>query len=441
MKGQEEPYLPVFIPGPQSQHWGSRLRAVECRAFEYRRLEREEISGVSHAPLVYAQAFGSNVIDVDGNRYVDLAAGFGALLLGHGALEIQQALLAQSARLSLALGDIYGSEEKVRLLERLAALYPGKGGRVLLGLSGADAITAAMKTAVLATGKSGLIAFRGGYHGLSHGPLAACGLHDAFRTPFKEQLASVAFAPFPKEEREVEGTLAAVSYELQSSRRGAIIVEPILGRGGCFVPPSGFLSALRQICDQAGALLICDEIWTGLGRSGAWLLSLEEGVVPDLICLGKGLGGGLPISACIGSEEVMSVWGCHGGGAIHTATHFGSPLTCACALALLDALVEKDLIARSFSLGEEWRLELSKEIRHLGIKSVSGRGLMIGIEVHGGQKRALAVIQRLLRNGYLVLSGGEKSDSLILTPALNIERSLLTGFHCALVEVLRAIPF
>ncbi len=435
--GQEPPKVIVPPPGPVSRQLAARLSAVECPAFDARRAARAAASGAEQSPIVYASGRGSNVIDVDGNRYVDLVAGFGALLLGHAPKRVARAVEAQSERLWLALGDVYAADVKVALCERLARLLPEPGARVMLGLSGADAVTAALKTAVLATGKSGVLAFHGAYHGLSYAPLAACGLHDAFRAPFAAQLGShVTFLPYPATESALDACRMQVRATLESGRFGAVIVEPILGRGGCVVPPAGFLPALREACDAAGALLVADEVWTGLGRTGATLASVAAGVLPDLVCLGKGLGGGMPISACVGRARFMEAWGAHGGSAIHTATHFGAPLACAAASATLDALSLEKLDVRAREVGERWALALVERTQGQGVNAVRGRGLMVGVELEGGGARALAVSRALLLRGYLVLTGGARGDALTLTPPLNIDEPLLGGFTSALAEAL-----
>jgi 4-aminobutyrate aminotransferase-like enzyme len=433
------PAIRVAPPGPRSRELASRLAGVECPAFDARRTDRERRSGAEQAPIVYDRGEGSNVVDVDGNVYVDLAAGFGALLLGHVPPRVAEAVAAQERRMWLALGDVYSAEAKVLLCERLAKLYPAPGARVMLGATGADAVTAALKTAVLATGRAGVLAFEGGYHGLSHGPLAACGLHATFREPFADQLnAHVTFAPYPDDARSLEVAMAAADRALAGGAIGAVLVEPILGRGGCVVPPAGFLPSLHDACRRAGALLVCDEIWTGLGRSGAWLASVEGGTVPDLICLGKGLGAGLPISACIGSAAAMAGWGAHGGTTLHTATHFGAPVGCAAALATLDAIEAGALASRAREVGERWMTRLRAGVAGAGVVDVRGRGLMVGVALEGGAARALAVSRRLLRAGWIVLTGGAAGDVLTLTPALDVEEALLDAFTEALAVAAKA---
>jgi 4-aminobutyrate aminotransferase-like enzyme len=424
-------------PGPVSRRLGERLRKAESPAFEARRGQRAQDSGADQSPIVYARGAGANVLDVDGNRYVDFTAGFGALLLGHRAPVVSRAVARQERDLWLALGDVYASEPKIALTLALAALFPEKGARVVLGLSGADAITAAMKTAVLATGRPKVLAFEGAYHGLSYAPLAACGLNSAFRAPFGAQLgAFVEFVPYPAQTGDLDRVLGLVRGTLRRGQTGAVLVEPILGRGGCIVPPPELVRGLREACDETGTLLIADEIWTGLGRSGSWLSSVDSGVTPDLVCLGKGLGGGMPISACVGREDVMRAWDSHGGGAIHTATHFGTPTACAAALATLGELRRGRLVERSRRLGERWRGALAVALEGRGVLDVRGRGLMVGVHVDGGAARALRVGRALLGRGYIVLTGGVAGDVLTLTPPLTIAEALLESFTEALASAL-----
>jgi 4-aminobutyrate aminotransferase/(S)-3-amino-2-methylpropionate transaminase len=435
--GRSLPRVHVPPPGPRSREMAARMSAVESPAFDARREARARQSGEEQAPIVYAQAAGANVVDVDGNVYVDLAAGFGALLLGHRPARVAEAVRAQGDRLWLALGDVFGSDAKVALCERLAALFPEAGARVMLGTSGADAVTAALKTAVLATGRAGVVAFEGAYHGLSHGPLAACGLAPSFREPFAAQLnPHVRFAPYPRDADSLGSTMGFVRGALQRREVGAVLVEPVLGRGGCVVPPCEMLAALRDECDRFGALLVCDEIWTGLGRSGAWLASADAGVIPDVVCLGKGLGGGFPISACIGSARAMEAWGAHGGTTIHTATHFGAPLACAAAFATLDALTDGQLPRRAREVGARWMRVLRERTAGRGVVEVRGRGLMVGVALAGGAGEALAVARRLLARGWIVLTGGAAGDVLTLTPPLDIDEALLDAFAEALVDAL-----
>lgn len=434
--GDSLPNVRVPPPGPASRAWASRLEHVESPAFGRRREDRGVRAGGDALPIVYASAKGSNIEDADGNVYVDLAAGFGAMALGHGALPVRRALAEQAEKLFQALGDLHSADTKVLLLEKLAALYPEPGARVLLGQSGSDAVSAALKTAALATGKPGIVAFEGAYHGLGYGPLSALGLAPSWREPFAEQLnPHVDFAPYPGSSEALDASLSRVEARLAQGDVGAILVEPILGRGGIIVPPEGFLRELSALARRASALLVADEIWTGLGRSGSFLASVASGVVPDLVCLGKSLGGGLPISACIGSAGVMEAWRREPSRlVVHTATFHGAPLACATALATLDVLHEDKLDERAAAVGERFRSALSTIP---GVQEARGSGLMVGVTFEA-DSAALSLQRKLLEAGYITTLGGRKSEVLVLTPALTIDERLLQAFasqlHVSLKE-------
>ena len=391
------------------------------------------------SPIVYASGEGSNVVDVDGNRYVDLAAGFGALLLGHASPKVARALAAQADRLWMALGDLYPSDAKVALVEKVAALYPEKGARALLGQSGSDAVAAALKTAKLATGKPGIIAFEGSYHGLGYGPLAACGLKKSWRDAFADQLnPHVSFVSYPRVPGDLDQVLSQVERAFDQGSVGAVLVEPILGRGGCVVPPIAFLRELAALTKGADALLIADEIWTGLGRCGDFLATTTMSVLPDLVCFGKGLGGGMPISACIGPDAIMQSWRREAKDeVVHTATFHGVPLACARRWRPSRALAAGRLASEP-AVGERARQALTSAFTVPGAGGARGRAHDRRRAAIGGV--ALAVQRSLLEAGYIVTLGGRAGEVLILTPALNIAESLLNGFTAALRGLLEGTP-
>lgn len=436
--GDEPPEIHVAPPGPMSRAAAQRLEQVECPAFGRRRDARATAAGADMLPIVLASGSGSNVYDVDGNRYVDLCAGFGALLLGHGALTVRRAVEGQLERLVMALGDVYSADAKIALLERLASLHPGHAPRVLLGQSGSDAITAAIKMAALATGRPGVLAFEGAYHGLGYAPLAACGLRVSYRAPFAGQLnAQVTFAPYPGDEPAVARSLDAVEAALRGGEVGAVLVEPILGRGGCVVPPDAFVLGVCEAARRHGALVIVDEIWTGLGRTGAMTRSGAIGAEADILCFGKGLGGGLPISACVAPEAIMDAWA-RDDEVIHTSTHSGSPLACAAAVATLDAVRFRGLVTRARDVGATFADELRAALAgRPGFVEVRGVGLMVGIEL-AGPEVGLRAMRGMLAEGYVVLTGGVRGEVLTLTPALNTPEPLLSGAARALSRVLEA---
>jgi 4-aminobutyrate aminotransferase-like enzyme len=420
------------MPGPRSTELIDRLARTECPAFTMRRARRAEALGAPQDPIVWSRALGSRVWDADGNEYVDLTAGFGVAAIGHAHPQVVDAIAKQSGRLIHALGDVHPSDVKIELLERLAKLAPWPDAKVVLSLSGADAIETALKTAVLATGRPGIVAFEGGYHGLAHGPLAACGFSLAFRAPFVEQLnPHVSFLPFPTTMEEVARRWP------RDEEPACVLVEPVQGRGGARLHPPGFLRELASFCRARGVLVIADEVLTGHGRCGAQWRSVAEGMTPDILCTGKALGGGMPVSACLGTSEVMKTWGSPADLAIHTGTFFGQPLGCAAALAVLDVIERERLIERSAELGARLLSELEPLRDRSAVRDLRGTGLLIGIELDSGA-RVAAIVARLLDRGFLALGAGTRGEVLELTPPLTIAEDDLRRFAGALAELLDA---
>lgn len=410
MTGADLPDLRTPVPGPASRAQVDHLARTECPAITARRARRAAALGVADTdPVVWDEALGANVLDVDGNRFVDLTAGFGVAAVGHRHPAVVAAGQAQLARLPHAMGDAYPDRSRVALLDALTA----RAGlpRAILGLSGSDAVDAALKTARLATGRDHVVAFSGGYHGLASGPLAALGYHvRAFREPFAPFLGThVRLAPYG-------GALPDLSDV------AAVVVEPLQGRGGMRAPPDGWLAELHHRARAQGALVVHDEIFSGLGRTGAWLATELR---PDLLCLGKALGGGTPLSACLGTAEVMDAWGASTGEAIHTQTFLGHPVGCAMALAVLAVVDAERLPERARVEGSRWAEALAR------FGPVSGRGLMLGLHLPD----PLRTSRRLLERGWIALPAGERGECLGLTPPLTIDRSLLDAFVATLGEV------
>jgi 4-aminobutyrate aminotransferase/(S)-3-amino-2-methylpropionate transaminase len=396
--------------------------------------------GRLRANVIYSRGLGANVFDPDGNRFVDLAAGFGAQLLGHCHPELTQVIADQAGTLTQALGDVYPCREKIELQERLAHLPGAAAYRSILGQSGADALTAAMKTAVLATGRAGVVTFGGAYHGLGYAPLALCQLRESYRKPFAAQLSSqVHTLPYPVTPQTAELTLSMLEDLLGRESIAAVVVEPILGRGGCLLPPEGFLSSLVSVCRDHGALSVCDEVLTGLGRSGAWLQSCAQHVEPDVICLAKGLGGGLPLSACIAKAELMESWA-QPEEVVHTSTFAGAPLAAAASLRMLDILQRDDLIEGSARRGERWMTQLERALSRLScVRAVRGRGFLIGIDVGPEAGKASQVCQRLLPKGWIASTGGGTREVVVLSPPLTITDELLDAATAALADSVREV--
>ena len=406
------PALVTPIPGPRSLALAARLAEVESPG----------VTCLSPAPIFWQRAAGANVWDADGNRYVDLGGGFGVANAGHSHPRVVRAIAKQSAALLHAMGDVQPPAVKVQLLEALAARFPGGAARALLGCSGADAVEAALKTAMLASGRPGVVAFEGSYHGLSLGALDVTWRAD-FRAPFAARLPQrTAFARYGDAQDVLR---AAQQCRNAGAEVGAVIVEPLQGRGGLRVPPAGFLAALREICDAQGWLLIADEIYTGFGRTGRWFACEHEGVVPDLLCAGKGLASGMPISACIGRAEVMAAWPKSTGEALHTQTFLGHPAGCAAALASLAAIEDEKMVQRAAETGAAALAHLRARTRgNPRVRELRGRGLMLGMECDSPQSAARACGEAL-RRGLILLPAGEDGRVLSLTPPLCIERGAL----------------
>jgi len=434
--GDAPPAVRSPIPAGAGQAWVERLAASECPALTTRRKRRAERTGANHDPIVWVEAQGSNVVDADGNRYVDLTSGFGVAFIGHGHPAVVAAVKGQADALLHALGDLYPSPMKIELLEKLCALSPWPEARAMLSLSGADAVTAALKTAVMATGRPGVVAFEGSYHGLSYGPLAVSGFAERFRAPFDRQLGShVHFAQWPDTDDAVDRALHSLPDDW--SEVGALIVEPIQGRAGVRVPPPGFLNELGKTCEEHGVVLIADEIFTGLGRCGAWWRSVRDEVTPDVICVGKALGGGLPVSACIAREDVMRAWGNPDREAIHTGTFYGDPLGAAAALATLDVIEQEGLVELSEKRGAAFA-ETLRGASLRGVSEIRQAGTMLGLQLEA-ELRALSVTRALMERGYLVLPAGERADVVQLVPPATLSRARFDAFVDALDEVLEAV--
>lgn len=426
-------------------------------------------------PIVWDRAKGVFVWDANGKKYLDLTAAFGVAAAGHANPNVVKAGRQQMGRLLHAMGDVHPHALKAALARelsrltferwmaaadrntRLAAAVTGRRdarptrAKTIFCNSGFEAVEAALKTAMLATGKREVIAFTGSYHGLGYGALNVTH-RDFFRRPFHLQLRRFGkFVPFPKANgrqfatrsaRSTGGDAAAqrpdqlekqITRILQRNKTGAILVEPVQARGGIIVPPAEFLPVLRALCDRFGVLLIADEIYTGFGRTGKWFACEHSGVVPDLICLGKALTGGFPLSACVGRAEVMdAAWPPSQGEAIHTSTFLGHPVGCAMALAQIREIQRLDLCSRSADLGN-FLLAALDAVKNEKLKikiSVRGIGLMAGLELclpDGSPATAetFEIIKWMLKRGYILLPEGQHGNVISFTPPLTITKGEL----------------
>lgn len=395
-------------------------------------------------PIVWERARGVHVWDTDGKKYLDLTGAFGVAATGHANPRVTKAGQEQLATLPHAMGDVHPHRLKGELARELSKLtferwarrefrhvhyrclpheLPRRNAKTIFCNSGFEAVEAALKTAVLATGKPGVIAFEGAYHGLGHGALATTH-RQHFRNPFKKQLGRFGhFAPFPTTAGELAGTRKHLEALFKKHPIGAVLVEPIQGRAGLRVPPPELTRVLSSLCDEYHALFICDEIYTGLGRTGKWFACEHSSFFPDLICLGKALTNGFPLSACVGRATVMDhAWPPSQGEAIHTSTFLGNPVGCAMALAQLRELKEKKLIVQVRRRGQQLG-RLFKKYPVPGARHV-GQGLMAGLELPDGET-ALAAVKAMLHRGYILLPAGERGNVIAFTPPYTITQKQL----------------
>lgn len=430
------PEILTEVPGPHSRALIEKLSRFESRNVTF-------FSG--DFPVFWERASGANVWDADGNRYLDMTSGFGVCGLGHGATA--QAMIAQAAKLVHGLGDVHPSPLKASLCQAISRItferWKEGPAKTILCNSGSDSVEAALKTALLHSGKPGVISFTGAYHGLGHGSLETCGL-PFFRDPFAGQLGRFGVrlpypyccrCPFGRTEGfRLEGRdfpncssscLESLRAQLDKTIRhreiGCILVEPVQGRGGDIVPPKDFLPLLRQVCDEYKILLIVDEIYTGFHRTGRFFACEHAEVVPDIICLGKGLTGGFPLSACTGKSHVMDAWPRSGGEALHTSTFLGHPVGCAMALASIAEHEKPGVGARAKNVGNLLRKALS------GVRSAHLRGLgaMLGLELvcadgTPDSSTTSHVVVEALKSGLIVLGGGPDGNVLSFAPTLDL---------------------
>ena len=436
------PKIVTPVPGPGSRQLAALLSKYENRNVTYL---------APDFPVFWARASGANVWDVDQNRFLDLTAGVAVAAHGHTHSLVRAAMIDQSAKLLHAMGDVHPSENKPLLCQRLSQITFerwGLGiGKTTLCNSGFEAVEVAIKTSLLHSGKPGVIAFNGGYHGLGYGALEVMGIR-WFREPFQQHLRDfTTWLPYPHcyrcpfgrlEGYRLDGSrfpncasscLGAIEDQIAQAVRqrpvGCIVVEPCQGRGGEVVPPLDFLRMLRQVCDTYKILLVFDEIYTGFNRTGALFASDQFGVFPDIVCLGKGLTTGFPLSACVGRAEIMDAWPRSGGEALHTTTFLGNPVGCALALASIELHLDNTIGKRVQTLGRHFRARLN-ELAAPAIGHIRGLGLMIGAELvrkdgSPDPKLASQTVLSALKDGLLLLGGGPDGNVLSFTPPFCIE--------------------
>ena len=434
---------PTAYPGPAAAALIERLRAVEGAGPR---------TGGDVAPLVVASASGSTLVDPDGNRYTDLYASFAAANLGHAHPEVTAAIVDQAPRLTHA-SSAFVTEGRVAVEEALVAMAPRGLDRVLLGMSGADANDTALKLARTLTGRREVIAFSGGYLGRAGGVVGLNG-KAAYRVRVGRD-PEAHFFPFPATYRWPHGpaasagdlVLSLLDEALSSGASGigpvaAIVVEPVQGNAGVVIPPRGFLAGLRELADRYGAVLIFDEIQSGFGRTGRLWAAEHWDVVPDLMTVGKGIGGGLAMSAVVGRTGAMSHWA----PGTHTSTFLANALNLAAARTALGVMARDRLWERSATLGAALLERLRDATGGCArVGEVRGLGLFVGIEIvtDGASAApdpaaAARIRERCRSRGVIVGIGGVHESVVKLSPPLVIEEAELWPAVDIVIEALRA---
>jgi acetylornithine/LysW-gamma-L-lysine aminotransferase len=367
--------------------------------------------------LALIRGQGAHVWDVDGRRYIDCVGGHGVSILGHCHPQVTDAICQQAARMVTCPGIFY-NDQRAALLARLAQITGLE--RAFLCNSGTEAVEGALKFARLSTGRAGIVATMRGFHGRTMGALSAT-WEKKYREPFMPLVPGFMHVPYDNLER-MERAI--------SDETAAVLVEVVQGEGGVRPGSGEYLRGVRDLCDERGALLIVDEVQTGFGRTGRWFAFQHHDLRPDLLCLAKGIAGGVPMGAVMIGPHVQ---GLHSG--VHGSTFGGNPLACAAALASIDAIEAQDLPAQAARKGT-YLLEQLSAMDATVIREVRGLGLMIGIEL---RTRVQHYLQALIEEGVLALPAGP--TVLRLLPPLTIEYSDLDLVLAALDRVLAADPF
>ena len=411
-------------------------------------LARQEAAlpqGVSSKGVYVAKAMNSEVWDVEGRRYIDFAAGIAVLNTGHRHPRVMEAVANQAQAFAHTCFHVLPYESYIRLAERLNALAPGNFAKKTLFLnSGAEAVENAIKVARCHTGRTGVIAFSGAFHGRTLMALALTGKVSPYKRGFGPFPAEVYHAEFPQPYRGMTTSRALADLDrllhsdIDAGSVAAIIIEPVQGEGGFNVAPYEFLRALRKICDEHGIVLVADEVQGGIARTGKMFSIEHSGVIPDLIVTAKGLGGGLPLSAVTGRAAIMDAAQRGGLG----GTYGGNPLSLAAAHAVLDVIEAEDLCARATGIGQRMRARLETLAKQLpAIGDVRGLGAMMAFELVKDRDTrepdaalTAAILAQAEQRGLILLSCGVSANVVRLLAPLTIPDAVLEEGLDILVE-------
>jgi acetylornithine/LysW-gamma-L-lysine aminotransferase len=368
-------------------------------------------------PVTIEKGVGAHVWDIDGKEYIDCMGGYGVALVGHQNQRVNNAIKEQLDKIITVHSSLY-NKTREEFLKMLIGLAPKGLTQVHLNNSGAEAIEAAIKFARKFTGKKGMVAMKGSYHGKSFGALSLT-FGPKYRKPFEPLVEKVSFASFG----DIESLRSVIDDET-----AFVILEPIQGESGIIVAPEGFLQEVRKLCDEKGILLIFDEIQAGLGRTGRLWACDHWNTAPDILCLAKGIAGGVPMGATLVRPDILASMN----KGEHSSTFGGNPISCAAGIAALKALTEDGLIENSEKMGKIFRdgLEKLKE-KHTMIREIRGKGLMIGIEMKFEIKD---ILMGLIKEGILMLYSGR--NILRILPPLVISEDDITKVLHALDSIL-----
>jgi 4-aminobutyrate aminotransferase/(S)-3-amino-2-methylpropionate transaminase len=407
--------------------------------------------GVSNSLAVYAQrAENAEIWDVEGRRYVDFASGIAVLNTGHRHPGVVAAVTEQLKNLMHTCFQVTPYQSYIEVAERLNALAPGKTPKkTILFSTGAEAVENAIKIARYHTGRPGVIAFGGAFHGRTFAAMTLTGKVQPYKAGFGPMVPGVFHVPYPMAYHGVSGedSIAAIEQlfknDIDPAQVAAIIIEPVQGEGGFYVAPADFLRALRALCDKHGIVLVIDEIQSGIGRTGKMFAIEHAGVEPDLMTVAKSIAGGVPLSAVVGKAAIMDAPAPGGLG----GTYAGSPLACAAALAVLDAMQKEKLLERANQVGGEIVARLrTLQSRFPAIGEIRGLGAMIAMELVKNRNAAQpdadltrALVQAAARHGLVLLSCGSYGNVVRFLAPLTISDAVLKEgldkLEAALTEV------
>jgi 4-aminobutyrate aminotransferase len=427
--GKLLPVVKVNPPGPKS-------KAIAKTVEKYESPEGRHVGAI---PIAWKRAAGANIVDADGNVYIDTSAAFTVAIAGHSHPKIAEAIGAQARELMHAPAGMSPNEQRARLLEKLAGLLPDDLKKIHLGNIGSEAIDIAIKLAQIHTGRTQFIAFQGGFHGKTHGALSLTS-RNYYRQEFLPLLPSATHVPYGYcyrcafEQEYPACSMLCTRYldnMLSDPASGvgsvaAVVLEPVQGHEGFIVPPNEFVPNIRKICDKHNVLMVLDEIITGFGRTGKMFCFQYSNMIPDILVCAKGIASGFPISATIARKDIAASWKM----LKHTSTFLANPIGCAAGVASLTVIEEEHLVEKSAELGS-YLLKRLREFqnRHELIGDVRGKGLMIGVElVSDRETKAPAtkvterIVNEALKRGVYFASGGRYGNVLKISPPLVITK-------------------